>query len=288
MLVTALFFVLANHALARGAEPQPAFVAVLPVQSASGLSADRARLVLETARAGLAAEELIVVPQEHVASSLAAISSSCGAPAECRRALATRLEVRFLFQVQVEEPSAQDFDVTVRVLDPETDTELASFTESCTICSEADLQRVVRERTLDARSALQRHLHPEDEDAGRVEPQVVEAPPPAVEVRLAERSALVPAGWGLVGGGAVATVGGAVLLALTGSSAGCPDDPRGGACLPLVYQTIVPGAIATSVGVALVATGAALIVVGKKRDARANKNARVAVGPGSLRLDVAF
>lgn len=260
----------------------PAFVAVLPVHSGSGLTEDRAQLVLETARAELPTDELIVVPQEHVVSGLSAIAGSCGGPAACQKTLAERLDAKFLFQVQVEEPSAQDFEVTVRVLDPFAGTEIASFDESCTICSEADLKRIVQERTLDARAALLRHLDPDEDDAAQ--PEIVQAPPETkIEVRVRKSSPLIPTGWGLVGAGAVATVGGAILLGLTGSDAGCPADPRGSGCIPLVYETLVPGAITAGVGVALVATGAALIVVGKKKDAAGEKNtARVGFGPGSV------
>jgi hypothetical protein len=277
-----LLAVMGLWAVAPAEDGEPAFVAVLPVQSASGLTEDRSAMVLDTARGELPNEALIVIPQDHVASGLAAIAGSCGTPAECQKTLAARLDAKFLFQVQVEEPNPQDFDVTVRVLDPFAQTEIASFDESCTICSEADLKRIVQERTLDAQAALLRHLNPdEDEDS---QPEIVQAPVETkVEVRVKESSPLIPAGWGLVGGGAVAAVGGAVLLGLTGSDAGCPADPRGGSCIPLVYETLVPGVITAGVGVALVATGAALIVVGKKKNSAGETNtARVGFGPGSV------
>jgi hypothetical protein len=271
--------------LAAPAGGEATFVAVLPVQSRSGLSEDRSGLVLETVREGAASDALIVVPQEHVRNGLAALGGGCGTPGECQEALADRIDARFLFQVEVEEPSPQDFDVVVRVLEPATGGVIAEHRESCKICSEADLERVVRERTLDARSALERHLHPE-EDADEPAP-VAPAPAPEtrVEVRVEKGSPLVPTGAGLLGGGAAATLGGVVLLALTGSDAGCPPDPRGGGCLPLVYETLVPGVIVAGVGVALVATGAALLAVGKKKDARGTA---ARLQPGLRGLTVRF
>ena len=274
--------------LAPAADQDPVFVAVLPVQSSQGMAEARTALVLETVRAQLPAEQIIVVPQDHVGTALAELGTSCGGPAECQKALSQRLEAQFLMKVVVNEPSAQDFEVTITIIDPVSATEVVSLDELCTICSEADLKRIVQERTLDARGALQRYLEPEDEEAAPV--AEVAAPPPEtrVEVRVEKGSPLVPTGWGLIGGGAAATIGGVVLLSLAGQDAGCPDDPRGGPCIPLVYETVLPGAIVGGVGLALVGTGVGLVVAGKKRNKSGEDTARVGFGPGTVTVSGRF
>ena len=270
------------------AEKETGYVAVLPVSSETGLSETRAALVLSTARSQLPAETIVVMPEDAVAQAWAERGASCGATLECRSELGKTLEAQYVVAISVDEPAKQDFRVRTSVVDVAAQTELASYDEMCSICSETDLKRLVREQTLDARLVLQHELNPEDfGEAPRPETVVVEKPGETrVEVRWHERSKLIPAGWGLVGAGAAATVGGAVLLGIAGADAGCPIDPRVGHCVPLVYDTLVPGAIVGSVGVALAATGVGLVVAGRKKDrgARERIEADVAVGPGSLTL----
>lgn len=273
--------------LAPSGDEDPVFIAVLPVQSSQGMAEARTSLVLQTVRAQLPAEQIIVVPQDHVGAALAELGTSCGGPTECQKALAQRLEAQFLMKVVVNEPSAQDFEVTISIVDPASGTEVVSLDELCTICSEADLKRIVQERTLDARSALQRHLEPEEE-TGPVQETVATEPETRVEVRVEKGSPLVPTGWGLIGGGAAATIGGVVLLSLAGQDAGCPDDPRGGPCIPLVYETVVPGAIVGGLGLALVGTGVGLVVAGKKKNKGGEELARVGFGPGSVTISGRF
>jgi hypothetical protein len=276
---------------AEDGERETGFVAVLPVRSGSGISEDRADLVLSTVRSQLPAQEIIVAPQDRVRDVVTKLGTGCGTPAECQKQIGKQLDVQYLFSVTVDEPSKQDFSVKVVLTAAADGEEIAAFEELCTICSEADLKRVVQERTLDARLALQRILNPQDFDDGDVPvPVVVEKPAEnRTEVRLKERSKLVPIGWGLLGAGAAATVGGVVLMSLQGSGAGCPDDPRGGRCIPLVYDTLIPGAIVGGVGVALLGTGIGLVVAGKKRDrGTREQTARVGFGAGSVTLSGRF
>lgn len=87
--------------------------------------------------------------------------------------------------------------------------------------------------------------------------------------------------------GSPRTLGGVVLLAMHGSEAGCPADPRGGPCIPLVYRTVVPGAVTLGVGVAVLGTGIGLVVAGRKRDAR-RATASVAPTWGGVRVSGRF
>jgi hypothetical protein len=186
----------------------------------------------------------------------------------------------------VTEPKSSDYAIKVEVYEVGKAEVVATFEDACTICSEADLGRIVRERALDAREALMRAVDP----PAVVEPVPTDVPPPVVtaptktETKVVKASKLTLAGWGLVGAGAAGTIGGVVLLALQGSEAGCPADPRGGQCIPLVYRTIVPGAALATVGVAMLGTGIALVVVGKRKDDRAAKN--VAIVPTGTGLTV--
>jgi hypothetical protein len=247
----------------------PELVAVLPIEGVE-MSEARSVLVLQTVQTALESDRLMLIREEHVLSAAHARSATCPAEPSCRSELAQDLRARFLVRVVVDEPKESDFDVRIEVYDPGADKLVASFDETCTICSEADLKRIVQERSLDARLALERHLSPPADDVepiakGPIEQPIAPVAPP-VEIRVTRPSPLTLAGWGLVGAGAAATVGGIVLLALQGSRAGCPEDPRGGDCLPLVYRTVIPGSITLAGGVVLAATGIGLVFAGRKRD----------------------
>lgn len=270
------------------AERETGYVAVLPVQSETELSEDRAAMVLSTARSQLPAQTIVVLPEDQVANAWAKLSSSCGDATECRRKLGDELDAQYVFAITVDEPAKQDFRVRSTLIAVADETRIAGYDQMCSICSETDLKRLVQEQTLDARLALQRRLNPEDfGETPAPETLVIEKPGETrVEFRWGQRSRLVPAGWGLVGAGAAATVGGAVLLGIAGADAGCPLDPRAGRCVPLVYDTLVPGAIVGAAGVALAATGVGLIVAGRNKDREEKRRitASLTAGPGSVTL----
>jgi hypothetical protein len=193
-------------------------------------------------------------------------AGDCGAPETCQRAIAETVHAEFLVRVSASEPKESDFDVALTVLDPRSNTVVATFDETCRICSEADLKRLVQERSIDAKTALERHLTPKVVEPVEKPVAAETVDPTRVEIRLAERSKLGPTGWGLLGAGAAATVGGVALMVMHGGPAGCPDDPRANSCLPLVYRTFLPGVITASVGLVLVGTGVGLVVAGKRKD----------------------
>lgn len=271
-------------ALAPAELPDPEFVAVLPIEGA-GMSEARSDMVLQTVRAQLESDKLMLLRSEHVDEAVRGRGPACTAETTCRSTLADDLRARFLIRVVVDEPKASDFEVRVEVHEPAKDTVVATFEEACTICSEADLKRIVQERSLDARLALERHLAPppEEERPSEVAPvEAVIAQPQPVEVRTAKPSPMTLAGWSLVGAGVAATVGGVVLLSLQGRDAGCPEDPRGGACLPLVYDTVLPGSLTLAAGVVMAATGVGLVFASRKRDAKRAATARLTPTPGGL------
>lgn len=268
----------------------PIVVVVLPTEAA-GLPADRRALVLDTIESRLSSDQggegrVVVAERQAVTQAMAGMPADCGAVATCRDGVAERTGARFIVRASVTEPKPSDYAIRVEVYEVGKADAVASFDDACTICSEADLGRIVRERALDAREALLRTLEPPQ--GGVVpEPKVVVEPKSAqqpVRTEVVRASKLTLAGWGLTGAGIAGTVGGVVLLALQGSKAGCPEDPRGGQCIPLVYRTVVPGAVALSLGVAMLGTGVALVVVGKRRD---DKRASVAIVPSGRGIAVA-
>jgi hypothetical protein len=117
---------------------------------------------------------------------------------------------------------------------------------------------------------------------------VVAAPVQPAAPTLAPRSRLVPAGWGLVGAGAAATVGGVVLLALHHQDAGCMTNPRGGDCVPLRYTTAVPGGAVLGAGVAAIVGGVVMVVLGRRAEQRQVAGGKVAVRPYGAGLRVRF
>lgn len=246
----------------------PAVVAVLP-PDAAGLPADRRALVLDTVETRLPDDRVQVVPRASVTAAMAGRATGCAASTTCRAEVAAASGARFVVHATVTEPTSSDYAVRVQLFEVGTADAIATFDDACTICSEADLERIVRERTLDVREALLRHLAPpEAVEAPATVPPPVASPPPSTRTEIVRASPLGAAGWALVGGGIASTIGGVVMLALQGSGAGCPQDPRGGPCIPLVYRTVVPGAVTTGVGVALVGAGVGLVIAGKRRDAR--------------------
>ena len=136
--------------------------------------------------------------------------------------------------------------------------------------------------TLDARTEVLRRRRV------AAEPEPVEPGPigPA-ERPVIPRSPLVPAGWGLGGAGAAATIGGVVLLALHHRSAGCLDNPRGGECVPVRYTTAVPGAVVLGVGVAAVVGGVVMVVLGRRAE-RLQAESAVAVRHHGMGLELRF
>lgn len=275
-------FALSLLTIAGGPAPDepPVTVVVLPPDTA-GLPADRRALVHDTVLARLPDERVRVVPRARVTIAMAGRAPDCAASPSCRAEVAEAGGARFVVHAAVTEPKSSDYAVRVQLFEVGTDDAIASFDDACTICSEADLERIVRERTLDVREALLRHLAPVEvtEPPAPIPPPVASAPSP-VRTEVVRASPLGAAGWGVVGGGVASTIGGVVMLALQGSGAGCPKDPRGGPCIPLVYRTVVPGAVTTGVGVALLGAGVALVIAGKRRDAR-RASAQVTATPRS-------
>ncbi|HWB79854.1 MAG TPA: hypothetical protein VG755_33045 [Nannocystaceae bacterium] len=248
----------------------PADVQVVVVPpAASQLPADRRALVLDTVEGALATAGIVVVERAQVTTALQRGGADCASDVACRDRVATELGARFVVTMTVAEPKDSDYAIHLEVQEVGASDTLATFDEMCTICSEADLGRVLRERTLDARAAIQRKLAPDDDEREVVPPPVVERPVATpVRVDVVRPSKLTLAGWGLVGAGAAGTIGGVVLLALQGSRAGCPADPRGGPCIPLVYRTVAPGVATLVTGLALAGTGIGLVIAGKRRDAK--------------------
>lgn len=270
MSAAALLF-LAMAVAEPGDAPPSTVVGVLP-PVAPELAADQRGLVFDTVERELATASIEVIPRDRVTQALGELGAACGNDPTCRRRFGSTIGARFVITTVVAEPKSSDYTVRLEVHDLDEDRVLASFDDACTICSEADLRRLVQERTLDAKLAIERAILPTDAPhepvVAPVEP--TPAPKPVVEPpRAPVRQPLLHAGWALTGAGIAGTLGGVVLFALVGQRAGCPADPRGGPCIPLVYRTVVPAAVTTAVGVAMLGTGIGLVIAGRKRAARA-------------------
>lgn len=233
---------------------------------APGVATERRDLVDNTVEARIAGESI-----ELVQPGGSAPAAACADDPSCRDPIATAAKARFIVRARVDEPKPSDYVIRVELFEVGVADPIAAFDDACTICSEADLVRIVRERSLDAREAIARRLAPVETKPDVVPPPEVKPPPRSDQPTVLRPSPLRLVGWGLTGAGIAGTLGGVALLAMHGSRAGCPDDPRGGGCLPLVYRTVVPGAVVLGGGVALLATGVALVVVGKRRDAAASR-----------------
>lgn len=169
-----------------------------------------------------------------------------------------------------------EFTVTVTLYD-DAGVALAPFEDACSICGFVEVRDMVRLRALDARAELVRR---QAEAAPAPEP----VPPVSLPVDLpAPRSKLVPTGWALVGAGAAATIGGAVLLGLHHRSAGCLENPRGGECVPVRFTTAPAGGAVLGAGVLVVTAGVVMVVLGRRAERRGAPS-RVSLRPGGVAL----
>lgn len=250
----------------------PTRVVVLPARVAGGLPPSTAVEVQTLVLDELVADELTVLRAE-------ASPSECDVA--CRSAAARAAQADYVAQAEVE-GDEDEFEVAV-VLYGADGQPLAPFESACSICGLVEVRDMVRLATLDARTEVLRRRRADApaSDVGAVEPTPPAAPP------VIARSRLVPAGWGLGGAGAVATIGGAVLLGLHHRSAGCLDNPRGGDCVPLRYTTAIPGAVVLGTGVVAVVSGVVMVVLGRRAERRQVERA-LAVRPAGLGLRVRF
>jgi hypothetical protein len=212
---------------------------------------------------------------------LLADASSVECDEACRKAAAGAVGADFVVQVQVV-GEEDEFTVTVTLYAGDTGQELVPFTDECSICGFVEVRDMVRLTALDARAEVIRRRR------ASVQAPVVQAPvvQPA-ERTLAPRSRLVPAGWGLVGAGSAATIGGVVMLALHHQSAGCQENPRGGECVPLRYTTAPVGGAVLGAGVAAIVGGVVMVVLGRRAERRQLANG-VAVLPFGRGLRLRF
>lgn len=248
----------------------PARVLVLPAIVSGGLPPDTGAEVRTLVADELATEGLTVLPAD-------------ASPAECDdacRSAAARAGVAdFVVQAQVV-GDEDEFTVTVTLYGPDGQA-LAPFGSECSICGLVEVRDMTRLAALDARTEVLRRRR-----ASAPAP-VVKGPIEPVPRPVIPRSPLVPAGWGLLGSGAAATIGGVVLLALHQRSAGCLDNPRGGECVPVRYTTAIPGAVVLGVGVAAAVSGVVMVVLGRRAERRQVERA-VAVRPHGAGLRLRF
>lgn len=250
----------------------PARVLVLPALVSGGLPPSTGAEIRTIVSDELAAEGIAVLPAD---------ASPAQCDAACRSAAAQAAGANFVAQAQVV-GDEDEFTVTVTLYGADGQ-EIAPFANECSICGLVEVRDMARLVTLDARTEVLRRRRAGSEPA----PVVSTGPIEPVARPVIPRSPLVPAGWGLGGAGAAATIGGVVLLALHHRSAGCLDNPRGGECVPVRYTTAIPGAVVLGVGVAAVVGGVVMVVLGRRAERRRAEGA-VAVRPHGLGARVRF
>lgn len=249
----------------------PARVLVLPALVSGGLPPDTGAEIRTIVVEELVADGITVLPAD---------ASPAQCDDACRSAAARAAGADFVAQAQVV-GDEDEFTVTVTLYGAD-GRALAPFVDECSICGLVEVRDMARLATLDARTEVMRRRRDDATPA-----PVVSAPIETVARPVIARSPLVPAGWGLVGAGSAATIGGVVLLALHQRSAGCLDNPRGGECVPVRYTTAIPGAVVLGVGVAAVVGGVVMVVLGRKAERRKGEGA-VAVRPEGFGLRVRF
>jgi len=197
--------------------------------------------------------------------------------APCRREAAAGAEATWVVGTEVV-GNEDEFTVVVTVFDGASGERLAPFENACSICGLVEVRDMVRLEAIDARAEIVRReslrvptMRPEVQPG----PITSTAPPPP-------RSKLVPAGWALVGAGAAATVGGAVLLGLHHRSGGCLDNPRGGECVPVRFTTAPAGGAVLGAGVLVLTGGIVMVVLGRRAERKTPP--RVSATPGGLSL----
>lgn len=259
------------------AEAEPRRVAVLPVAIQGELPASAIEQMRSIIIDNLSADGVEVVEATAVDDALAP-DSACE-DTECLTRVAEQLGADYLLTARIE-GDEDEFSVTVGLVDGSTGEPLVPFEGECSICGFVEVRDLVRMRTLDARAEVIRRAQ---EEAAR--PSAESAPAPAVD-RPATRSPLIPAGWGLVGAGAAAVVGGVVLLALHRRSAGCLDNPRGGDCVPVRYTTAPAGGGVLAGGVLAAAGGVVMVVLGRR--AEQPPRSQVSIGPRGVAWRLRF
>lgn len=288
--------VVTSVALAMGAEPRVAMAearvaAVEPASATEDATSTATKvLVLPVELSGelppdTATEVGTLVTDNLVDDGIEVLAADGSVPATgcddaCRRAAAERAGADFLVQARVE-GGDDEYAVTVTLFAGDTGRALAPFGDECSICGFVEVRDMARLRALDARAEVLRRRREAtiaSEPAGEVEAA------PVVDRQLAPRSKLVPAGFGLLGAGSAATVGGVVLLVLHQRSAGCLENPRGGDCVPLRYTTAPAGAALLGTGAAVLVGGVIMVVLGRRADKRALAGQRTAVRPHGLGL----
>lgn len=262
-----------SEAAASSSELAPSRVLVLPGRVSGQLPPNTASDVRS-----LVASELVDDGVEVLAPDTVAVADC---DAGCRVAAAARAGADYLVQAAVV-GEEDEFTVTITLYAGGTGEELESFANECSICGFVEVRDMARLATLDARAEVIRRRR-----ASEPRPAVVQPDVQPVAPQLVPRSRLVPAGWGLVGAGSAATVGGVVLLALHQRSAGCQPNPRGGDCVPLRYTTAAAGAGVLGAGVAAIVGGVVMVVLGRRAEKR-QTTAAISVRPYGTGLRVRF
>jgi hypothetical protein len=249
----------------------PARVLVLPAIVSGGLPPATGAEVRTLVADELATEGITVLPAD---------TSPPQCDAACRSAAARAAGANFVVQAQVV-GDEDEFTVTVTLHGPDGQA-LAPFGSECSICGLVEVRDMTRLAALDTRTEVLRRRRASTAPAPVVQGPIEPVPRPVIP-----RSPLVPAGWGLVGSGAAATIGGVVLLALHHRSAGCLANPRGGECVPVRYTTAIPGAVVLGVGVVAAVSGVVMVVLGRRAEQRQVERA-VVVRPHGAGLRLRF
>jgi len=173
-------------------------------------------------------------------------------------------------------------DLNLRIELHTTDGDVIAFVEDrCELCGHTEAAETFTSLGHALRRRMEQVLHPPPVVSLRTDlpapprPMVPESANPRRPVRWG-------LGWTALSTGAVGTLAGVTLLALHGQPiqrkcTGANVDADG--TCRFVHSTLVPGAVLGAIGVGLLATGIALVVIERRRTPRPVTQARLAVGP---------
>jgi len=177
---------------------------------------------------------------------------------------------------------SNDHDLDLRIELRTIDGDVVAFVEDrCELCGRTEAADTFTSLGHALRRRMEHVLHP---------PPVVslrtDAPAPRRAMVLEPPEGRRPLRWGLgwaaLSTGAVGTLSGVTLLALHGQpirhKCTGSDVDADGTCR-FVHSTLVPGAVVGAIGVGLLATGIALVVIERRRSPRPATQARLGLGP---------
>jgi hypothetical protein len=176
----------------------------------------------------------------------------------------------------------RDFEIHTELRERDAGTVVAEVTEHCELCGRTEAAETMTSVGLSLSRRVEIALRPPpvvSVQSGTTRAAVAQTLAEPAQQRRPVRAAV---GWTAIALGNVGTVTGVTLLALHGRPIrskchGAAVDGDG--TCRYVHSTLVPGAILGALGVGLLATGIALVVIERRRTPKPSTQARLGLGP---------